>query len=81
MNEWADERGFIIVKKSRFGPSRPDEFQDLFRRKQSGRFYVEVEDREKNRFGAWIDVGGIFAAITGRKPEVVWDNRPAYLKK
>jgi hypothetical protein len=43
-------------------------------------FYVTVEDREKNVFAVWIEAGGILAAIRDAEIEVMWDNRPAYLR-
>ena len=63
---WAKQEGVCVLKKSL---------------RRSGDFYVEVEDREKNVFTGWVKTGGLVAALLAKKPTVIWDNRPAYLKE
>ena len=66
LKEWAKEEGVRVIKRSL---------------RRSGNFYVKVEDQEKNVFTGWVKAGGLVATLVSRKPTVIWDNRPSYLKE
>jgi hypothetical protein len=79
LKEWAEDEGLtILATKANSTPDFPDMLSQWRRRTSS--CYITVEDREKNVFSGWVNVGGLLAAMFGTKPKVVWDNRPGYLR-
>jgi hypothetical protein len=81
LKRWAEEEGVKILKKSSdFGLDAPEEISH-FSRWSGGAYYVTIEYKEQNVFTAWIDIGSIFANILDKKPKVIWDNRPEYLRR
>ena len=78
LEKWAADEGMTILKRQRWKLGDvPAELQTWGRDRDRGCYYVTVKDREGNVFSAWIVVGGLIE----REPRVVWDNRPAYLRR
>jgi hypothetical protein len=78
LSNWAREEKVRVLKKQR---AIIDGAPPWFHRKATGCYYLTVEDEERHIFRGWIRVGGIFAAICNRKPIVVWDGLPDYVKR
>jgi hypothetical protein len=72
LRDWAESVGVRIVKKeAALGIEAPKEIS--YRARRTGTAYrVVVQTPDQHSYTGWIDVGGLFAALLGRDPKVVW---------
>jgi hypothetical protein len=80
VREWAESEGFKVLKMKLWGTYGGSDELSYSAKAGSRVFYVKVENADGNILGAWIDVGGVIAALRDRKPKIVWDNRREYLE-